>query len=289
VGRLKRQRSVRIICLSRGKYKAFEWRKPLGYTWAGIRYNGAMSQHREKEVLLSVRELRYHSPVRHGFLRRQVGTVPVLDGISFDIHEGETVGLVGESGSGKSAAGRAILQLVRPTGGTVHFKGHELTRMSERQLRGLRREMQMIFQDPYAALSPRLTAGAIVGEPLNVHGLGDSAWRQERVHELLRLVGLNPYLARRHAHELSGGQRLRVGLARALATEPSFLVVDEPTSALDRSIRSQVVELLAGLREQRGLTYLLLTRDLSLARLLCDRIAVVEHGRISGWEPVKPS
>jgi oligopeptide transport system ATP-binding protein len=250
-----------------------------------------MGQKGQDNVLLKVRDLEKHFPVKKGLFQRRVGAVRAVEGISFDIYEGETFGLVGEAGSGKSTAARAILQLLRPTGGSVQFRGRELTGLRGNQLRRLRREMQMIFQDPYAALSPRMTVGAIVAEPLNVHGLGNAARRGERVEELLALVGLNPYFAARRPYEFSGGQRQRMAMARALATNPSFIVADEPTFTLDVVVQMPIIELLNDLKGALGLTYLFLTRDLSLASHVCDRLAIMDRGRIvelSG-DPVKPS
>ena len=233
-----------------------------------------------KPPLVQIRGLQKHFPIRRGLLRRRVGAVRAVDGVSLDIHEGETLGLVGESGSGKSTAGRAILQLIRPTDGTVRFDGRELTAMSREELRTLRRQMQMIFQDPYASLNPKMAAGSIVGEPLDVHRIGNRAQRAERVLELLSKVGLAPELADRYPHEFSGGQRQRIGIARALASRPKFIVADEPISALDVSIQAQVVNVLSDLKEELGLTYLFIAHDLAMVRHISDRIAVMYLGRI---------
>jgi oligopeptide transport system ATP-binding protein len=219
-------------------------------------------------------------PINRGVLQRHVGDVKAVDGISFDIFKGETLGLVGESGCGKSTTGRAILQLYRPTGGVVVFEGKDLTALKGDQLRAMRREMQMIFQDPYASLNPRMTVGNIVGEPLEVHGIGTKAERLDRVRELLAVVGLNPYFINRYPHEFSGGQRQRIGVARALAVNPSFIVCDEPISALDVSIQAQVINLLEDLQDQFGLTYLFIAHDLSVVRHISDRIAVMYLGKI---------
>jgi oligopeptide transport system ATP-binding protein len=239
-----------------------------------------MSRENGQKVLVRVRGLKKHFPINRGIFRRQVGAIQAVDGISFDIYEGETLGLVGESGCGKSTAGRAILQLLRPTSGSVQFNDRELTGLSRNQLRKARRDMQMIFQDPYASLNPRMTVGSIVGEPLDVHSLGNATRRRERVQELLALVGLNPYFIRRYPHEFSGGQRQRIGIARALATNPSFVVADEPISALDVSIQAQVVNLLDDLKSELGLTYLFIAHDLSMVRHISDRVAVMYLGRI---------
>ncbi len=206
------------------------------------------------EVLMDVKGLKMHFPIMRGVLARQVGAVKAVDGVSFDIRRGETLGLVGESGCGKSTTGRAILQLYRPTAGSVVFEGHELTRTKGEELRHMRRKMQMIFQDPYASLNPRMTVGAIVQEPLDVHNIGTRAERKDRVKDLLKLVGLNPGFVNRFPHEFSGGQRQRIGVARALALNPVFIVCDEPISALDVSIQAQVVNLLEDLQEKFGLT-----------------------------------
>jgi oligopeptide transport system ATP-binding protein len=219
-------------------------------------------------------------PVRRGVLRRQVGAVQAVDGVNFDIRRGETLGLVGESGCGKSTAGRAILQLLTPTGGNVFWDGTDLTSLSKEELRKLRRHMQMIFQDPYSSLNPRMTVGNIIGEPLQIQGMGNASDRKERVQELLSLVGLNPYFIKRYPHEFSGGQRQRIGIARALSTNPSFIVADEPISALDVSIQAQVVNLLDDLKAELGLTYLFIAHDLSMVRYISDRVAVMYLGRI---------
>ena len=234
------------------------------------------------EVLLEVRDLKMHFPVTRGILiQRQVGSIRAVDGLDFDLIKGETLGLVGESGCGKSTTGRAILQLHRPTAGSVRFEGVELTETSGPDLRQMRRRMQMIFQDPYASLNPRMTVGSIVGEPLDVDQLGNSKTdRQERVRELLEIVGLNPYFVNRYPHEFSGGQRQRIGVARALAVNPSFIVCDEPISALDVSIQAQVINLLEDLQRELQLTYLFIAHDLSVVRHISDRIAVMYLGKI---------
>lgn len=235
---------------------------------------------KDKEVLVRVTNLKKHFPIRRGVFRKQVGAVQAVDGITFDIYKGETLGLVGESGCGKSTAGRTILQLLPPTDGKVHFGQKELTDLNKGDLRRQRRHMQMIFQDPYASLNPRMQVGSIVGEPLQIHGIGNAASRKERVQELLSVVGLNPYFVKRYPHEFSGGQRQRIGIARALATNPSFIVADEPISALDVSIQAQVVNLLDDLKSELGLTYLFIAHDLSMVRYISDRVAVMYLGRI---------
>jgi oligopeptide/dipeptide ABC transporter ATP-binding protein len=230
--------------------------------------------------LVQVRDLRVHYPLRGGPFRRQIGTVRAVDGITFDIHEGETLGLAGESGCGKSTTGRALLRLLEPTAGEVLFEGVDLSRLAPRDLRRARRRMQMIFQDPHASLDPRMSVETLVGEPLAVHRVGRRAERRERVRELLALVGLPPGSAGRYPHQLSGGQRQRVGVARALATSPRFIVADEPISSLDVSIQAQVVNLLADLKEKLGLTYLFIAHDLAMVHHLSDRLAVMYLGRI---------
>jgi len=232
------------------------------------------------EVLIEVRNLKKHFPIRRGVFRRQVGSVFAVDGISFDIYKGETLGLVGESGCGKSTAGRTILQLFEPTAGEVYWQGKNLTELKKEELRKSRRHMQMIFQDPYASLNPRMTVGNIVSEPLRIQNIGNAASRKKRVEELLSLVGLNPYFIKRFPHEFSGGQRQRIGIARALSTNPSFIVADEPISALDVSIQAQVVNLLDDLKQELGLTYLFIAHDLSMVRYISDRVAVMYLGLI---------
>ncbi|MGC8880063.1 MAG: ABC transporter ATP-binding protein [Anaerolineae bacterium] len=233
-------------------------------------------------VLLDVQSLKMYFPITRGIVvQRHVGDIKAVDDISFHVKKGETLGLVGESGCGKSTAGRAILQLYRPTAGHVYFKGEDLTQLKGEALRRKRREMQMIFQDPYASLNPRMTVGSIISEPLEVHNIYSSRKeRQERVQELLRVVGLNPYFINRYPHEFSGGQRQRIGIARALAVNPEFIVCDEPISALDVSIQAQIINLLMDLQAQFGLTYLFIAHDLSVVRHISDRIAVMYLGKL---------
>ena len=231
--------------------------------------------------LLAVRNLQMWFPITSGLiLERHVGDVRAVDGVSLEIRRGETLGLVGESGCGKSTTGRAILRLYRPTGGSVVFDGVELTSLEGEQLRRMRRRMQMIFQDPYASLNPRMTVGGIVGEPLAVHAIGSSAERRERVAELLDVVGLNPNFLNRYPHEFSGGQRQRIGVARALAVNPELIIADEPISALDVSIQAQIINLLEKLQDEFRLTYLFIAHDLSVVRHVSDKIAVMYLGRI---------
>ena len=236
----------------------------------------------QPQVLLEVRDLKMHFPITKGIIfQRQVGAIKAVDGIDFSLFKGETLGLVGESGCGKSTTGRAILQLYRPTGGEVIFEGIDLTKIKGEDLRKTRRRMQMIFQDPYASLNPRMTVGSIVGEPLEVHNIGaNKKERQERVQELLKIVNLNPYFINRYPHEFSGGQRQRIGIARALAVNPSFIVCDEPISALDVSIQAQIINLLEDLQDELGLTYLFIAHDLSVVRHISDRIAVMYLGKV---------
>ncbi len=230
------------------------------------------------DVLLHVEDLVMHFPIYRGVIRRQVGAVRAVDGISFDVQRGETLGLVGESGCGKSTTGRTILQLYKATAGKVYFNGTSLIDLKPEEMRYMRRDMQMIFQDPYASLNPRMTVEQIVGEPLMVHGAVTGKEIHERVQHLLELVNLNPSFASRYPHEFSGGQRQRIGIARALALQPSFIVCDEPISALDVSIQAQVVNLLEELQDQFHLTYLFIAHDLSMVRHISDRVAVMYLG-----------
>jgi oligopeptide/dipeptide ABC transporter ATP-binding protein len=233
------------------------------------------------DPLLQVRDLVKHFEVSGGMFG-SAGTVRAVDGVSFDIPRGQTLGLVGESGCGKTTTGRCILQLERPTRGSVRFEGHELTTMSEGELRAVRRRMQVIFQDPYSSLNPRMTVGQMIEEPLYVHGIATGqAARSARVSQLLEQVGLLPQHGRRYPHQLSGGQRQRVGIARALAMEPSLVVCDEPVSALDVSIQAQIINLLEDLQRDLGLTYLFVAHDLSVVRHISDRVAVMYLGRIA--------
>ena len=239
-----------------------------------------MSDASPVQPLVEVEALSVHFPIRGGVLRRAVGAVRAVDRVTFRLGAGETLGLVGESGSGKSTTGRAVLRLLEPTSGAVRFQARDLGNMSAGELREKRRQMQMIFQDPYASLNPRLTVEEIVGEPLAIHGIGRPRERRERVVELLARVGLEPSHASRYPHEFSGGQRQRVGIARALATSPRFIVADEPISALDVSIQAQVVNLLMDLKEELGLTYLFIAHDLAMVRHISDRVAVMYLGRL---------
>jgi len=232
------------------------------------------------EVLVSVSNLKKYFPIRAGLLKRKIGDVKAVDGVSFDVHRGETLGLVGESGSGKSTIGKVILQLERATQGTVTFAGVPVTEIESEELRKLRPRMQMIFQDPHASLNPRMTVSSIIGEPLKEHNQSRGAERKQRIEELLTLVGLDRTHANRYPHEFSGGQRQRIGIARAIALNPEFIVCDEPIAALDVSIQAQVVNLLENLQDHLGLTYLFISHDLSMIRHIADRVAVLYLGRI---------
>ena len=232
------------------------------------------------DVLLRVEGLKKYFPIRRGVFQRHVGDVRAVDGVNFDVFRGETLGLVGESGCGKTTTGRTIIRLYEPTAGHVYFEGVDLASLKGVGLRQMRRRMQMIFQDPYASLSPRMSVLGIVGEPLEVHRVAGGAAKKERVAELLEVVGLDPAFMSRYPHEFSGGQRQRIGLARALALNPDLIICDEPISALDVSIQAQVVNLLEELQEKLGLTYIFIAHDLSMVRHISDRVAVMYLGLI---------
>ncbi len=233
------------------------------------------------QTLVKVNGLKMYFPVTAGlFIQKKIADVRAVDGLDFEVHKGETLGLVGESGCGKSTTGRAVLQLYRPTAGTINFDGTELTELKGTDLRRFRRRMQMIFQDPYSSLNPRMSVGQIIGEPMAIHGLYKGAERTERVQYIMQAVGLNPLFVKRYPHEFSGGQRQRIGIGRALAVEPDFIVCDEPVSALDVSIQAQVINLLEDLQQQFGLTYLFIAHDLAVVRHISDRVAVMYLGKM---------
>jgi oligopeptide transport system ATP-binding protein len=242
---------------------------------------GAGAGTERRPPILTVSDLHKHFPIREGLLiERKVGEVRAVDGVSFDIVAGETLGLVGESGSGKSTTGYCILQLLKPTSGSIRFEGTELTTLGREDMRRMRREMQIVFQDPYSSLDPRMTVGDIVGEPLIVHGIGTRRDRSARIRDLLDVVGFNPSFTNRYPHEFSGGQRQRIGIARALALSPKLIVCDEPVSALDVSIQAQILNLLKDLQRDFGLTYLFIAHDLAVVRAMSDRIAVMNRGQL---------
>ena len=238
------------------------------------------------DVIVRVTDLKKHFPIMKGLLRRQVGAVRAVDGITFDLYRGETLGLVGESGSGKSTAGRTLLQLEVPTDGLVLFNGEDITGYSTSKMRPIRPRMQMVFQNPHSSLNPRMTVASIIGEPLVEHRNMSKTERSDRIAELLDQVGLDPSHANRYPHEFSGGQRQRIGIARAIALSPEFIVCDEPIAALDVSIQAQVVNLLAKLQEELALSYLFISHDLSMVRHIADRVAVMYLGRIVELAPV---
>jgi oligopeptide transport system ATP-binding protein len=231
--------------------------------------------------ILQVRNMCKYFPVKKGAIfAREVATVKAVDDVSFDLWPGETLGVVGESGCGKSTTGRAILQLHRPTSGSVVFEGQELTTLNNQQLRAVRRDLQIVFQDPYASLNPRMTVGNIIAEPLVIHGIGTKESRKQRVRELLDIVGLNPAFTNRYPHEFSGGQRQRIGIARALALQPKLIICDEPVSALDVSIQAQVMNLLEDLQNEFNLTYMFIAHDLAVVKHVSDRVAVMYLGKV---------
>jgi len=237
------------------------------------------------DPLVSVTDLKVWFPVASGVMQRTIAHVHAVDGVDLEIEAGETLGLVGESGCGKSTLGRTIIRLVEPTAGSIKFKGDEITHVRGGRLRALRRDMAMIFQDPYASLDPRQTVGDIIGEPIDVHRLARGKERQDRIRELLRVVGMNPRYADRYPHEFSGGQRQRIGIARALAVEPTFIVCDEPISALDVSIQAQIINLLENLQSKFKLTYLFIAHDLSVVKHISNRIAVMYLGKLMEVAP----
>jgi oligopeptide transport system ATP-binding protein len=233
------------------------------------------------EPLVRVRGLVKHFPIMKGaLLPRAVGAVRAVDGVDFDVAAGETLGLVGESGCGKTTTGRMVLRLVEPSAGSIRFAGQELSGLTEAEMRAHRQQMQIIFQDPYGSLDPRMTVRDIIGEPLRIHGIGDRASRRDRVAHLMEVVGLRREYAQRYPHEFSGGQRQRIGIARALALNPRFIVCDEPVSALDVSIQAQIVNLMRDLQQEFGLAYLFIAHDLAVVKHVADRVAVMYLGRI---------
>lgn len=232
------------------------------------------------EPLLKVENLQKHFPITGGVLGRQISSVKAVDGVSFTVNKGETLGIVGESGCGKSTTGRMLMRLIDPTDGKVTFQDRELTSLSNSEMRKMRREIQMVFQDPYASLNPRHTVEQILEEPLKVHGIGSQKERRQRVRELLEIVGLSSYHAKRYPHQFSGGQRQRIGIARALMTRPKLIIADEPVSALDVSIQSQVLNLMQDLQKEFGLTYIFIAHDLGVVRHISDRVGVMYLGRM---------
>ncbi|NSC23693.1 dipeptide ABC transporter ATP-binding protein [Streptomyces albus subsp. chlorinus] len=238
---------------------------------------------RESEPILEVRDLVKHFPLTQGVLfKRQVGAVKAVDGVSFDLHKGETLGIVGESGCGKSTVAKLLMNLEQPTSGTIRYKGEDITKLSARALRAVRRNIQMVFQDPYTSLNPRMTVGDIVGEPFDIHPeVAPRGDRRRRVRELLDVVGLNPEYVNRYPHQFSGGQRQRIGIARGLALRPEIIVADEPVSALDVSVQAQVVNLMERLQDEFGLSYIFIAHDLSIVRHISDRVGVMYLGKMA--------
>ncbi|AJD90055.1 peptide ABC transporter substrate-binding protein [Jeotgalibacillus malaysiensis] len=233
------------------------------------------------ETLLRVENLKKHFPIRGGILGKEVGSVKAVEGVSFEVKKGETLGIVGESGCGKSTTGRMLLRLIEPTDGKVYFEGQDVTQLSTGDMRKLRRDMQMVFQDPFASLNPRHTVEKILEEPLKVHGIGTPKERKQKVRELLEIVGLSSYHAKRYPHQFSGGQRQRIGIARALMTQPKLIIADEPVSALDVSIQSQVLNLMQDLQKEFQLTYIVIAHDLGVVRHISDRVGVMYLGRMA--------
>ncbi len=240
--------------------------------------SAVLQDQQANDVLMEVRNLTKYFPITGGLLSRVVGQVKAVDGVSFDLHRGETLGLVGESGCGKTTTGRAVLRLIEPTSGTIKFEGRDITHLGKAAMRSLRKEMQIIFQDPFGSLNPRMSVGQTIEEPLIIHHAGNRGQREERVRKLLDVVGLASYHTRRYPHEFSGGQRQRIGIARALALNPKLIVADEPVSALDVSIQSQILNLLEDLQQEFGLTYLFIAHGLNVVRHISDRVGVMYLG-----------
>lgn len=232
------------------------------------------------EPLLKVEGLKKYFPIQSGIVSRTVGHVKAVDDVSFEVNEGETLGIVGESGCGKSTTGRMLMRLLEPTEGTITFKGRKISELSNKEMRAMRRNIQMVFQDPYASLNPRHTIGKILEEPLIVHGIGNAAERKKKVSELLKIVGLSDFHAKRYPHQFSGGQRQRVGIARALMTNPQLIIADEPVSALDVSVQAQVLNLMQDLQKELKLTYIFIAHDLGVVRHISNRVAVMYLGHI---------
>ncbi|WP_053957895.1 ABC transporter ATP-binding protein [Sulfobacillus thermosulfidooxidans] len=240
--------------------------------------SAVLQDQKANDILMEVRDLTKYFPITGGLFSRVVGQVKAVDGVSFDLRRGETLGLVGESGCGKTTTGRAVLRLIEPTSGTIKFEGRDITRLGKKEMRALRKEMQIIFQDPFGSLNPRMSVGEIIEEPLVIHHIGNRKEREERVRKLLEVVGLASYHKRRYPHEFSGGQRQRIGIARALALNPKLIVADEPVSALDVSIQSQILNLLEDLQKEFGLTYLFIAHGLNVIRHISDRVGVMYLG-----------
>ena len=246
-----------------------------------------ISERIPRQPILKIRDLKKHFPVQRGFLQKVAGWVKAVDGVDLEIEAGKTLGLVGESGCGKSTLARLILRLLKPDAGAIIYRGQDISHFSEKEMKPIRKELQIVFQDPYGSLNPRMTIGGAIEEGLRILGLKNGRNRKERLNELLELVGMSPDSAERYPHEFSGGQRQRIGIARALSVEPSLIICDEPISALDVSIQAQIINLLKDLQHQLGLSYLFISHDLNVVGYLCDRVAVMYNGHIMEYAPVK--